>query len=149
MTDKTLIVRGTTALDRAQQALAPATRDEVAGRVALLVRCFKAADNLDDPQTFVDAMIEELSSYPKDVLDEAIRVARRTLKWSPSIAEMVEICDKLMKPRRYEAKAQRIVANGIRNQSDYFFIVKYAAQQPAVRNWDESESHSKVAAACR
>jgi hypothetical protein len=39
------------------------------------------------------------------VLSDAIVVARRTLDWFPSIKEMIEICNRLMKPRREQRDA--------------------------------------------
>jgi hypothetical protein len=85
---------------QAEAALRPASCLEVAQIVALLGASFKSADVFEDRNAFGLAMIEELGDCPADVLHEAMRTARRTLKWFPSIAEIVTICDGLMAGRR-------------------------------------------------
>lgn len=80
--------------------LVPATTEETAQAVTVLLGHFKIPENLASEEIFVRGMIEELSVYPPDIFDVAIREARRTIKWLPAIAEMIEICDRLVKPRR-------------------------------------------------
>jgi hypothetical protein len=81
-------------------SLRPAPLADVGKAVAVLVGSFKVPGNLEDPPTFTRLMISDLATYPGDILDEASRRARRTFKWLPSIAEMVEICDELLLERR-------------------------------------------------
>jgi hypothetical protein len=59
---------------------------------------------IEDPERFGEAMAIELAEYPADILKEAVRQARRTLDWFPSIKEMVAICDQLIKPRREQRR---------------------------------------------
>src|SRR3981081_2527895 len=66
--------------------------DAVKQAIAVLIGSFKRADVVENPKIFVKAMQAELAGYPADVLDDAIVQARRTIKWVPAIAEMVEIC---------------------------------------------------------
>jgi hypothetical protein len=91
-------------LNELAASLVPATRNEVAKAVTVLCGCFKIANVVESPGTFAKAMIDELADYPASVLDESISQARRTIKWLPSIAEMVEICDALVAKRRLELR---------------------------------------------
>jgi hypothetical protein len=81
-------------------SLRPAPLEEIRKAVAVIVASFKIPSNLEDPPTFTRLMINDLAMYPADILGEAISHARRTFKWLPSIAEMVEICDQLLGKRR-------------------------------------------------
>jgi hypothetical protein len=78
-----------------EQRLAPAKPSDVAKAVAMLFASFKIGDVVQDPKVFGQLMREELAEFPADVLQEAVRQARRTLKWLPSIAEMIDICSNL------------------------------------------------------
>jgi hypothetical protein len=78
-----------------EQRLAPAKPADVAKAVAMLFASFKIGDVVQDPKVFGQLMREELAEFPADVLQEAVRQARRTLKWLPSIAEMIDICSNL------------------------------------------------------
>ena len=80
--------------------LKPAPLADIRKAVAVLVASFKIPSNLEDPPMLPRLMINDLAMYPADILDEAIRRARRMFKWLPSIAEMVEICDQLVGERR-------------------------------------------------
>src|SRR5207237_5603318 len=51
-----------------------------------------------------DARANNLAEYPAYNLKEAIRHARRTLDWFPSIKEMIAICDQLIEPRREQRR---------------------------------------------
>jgi hypothetical protein len=83
-----------------EQRLAPAKPADVAKAVAMLFASFKVGDVLQDPKVFGQLMREELAEFPADVLEEGVRHARRTLKWLPSIAEMIEICAEIRAPLR-------------------------------------------------
>jgi hypothetical protein len=83
-----------------EASLKPAPLADIRKAVAVLVASFKIPSNLEDPPMFTRLMINDLAIYAADILDEAIRRARRTFKWLPSIAEMVEICDQLVGERR-------------------------------------------------
>jgi hypothetical protein len=80
--------------------LRPAPLEKIRKAVALIVASFKIPSNLEDPPTFTRLMINDLAVYPADILNKAISHARRTFKWLPSIAEIVEICDQLVDERR-------------------------------------------------
>jgi hypothetical protein len=100
------------ALRRAVSArLAPAARVDVATAVMVLAGSFKLGSAVEDPEIFVSGMIEELSDYPVDILEAAVRSARRTLRLLPAIADMVEICESLVAERRMQLRAlERIEA---------------------------------------
>jgi hypothetical protein len=74
----------------------PASAAELARAVAAIIGSFKIGDVLGDPAAYTKAMTSELAEYPAEVLNEAVRLARRTLSWLPSISEMVAICQALM-----------------------------------------------------
>jgi hypothetical protein len=83
-----------------QARLRPASAVQVARVVGAIIGSFKIGDVLGDPAAYTNAMTSELAAYPADVLNEAVRRARRTLKWLPAIAEMVEICGELIAESR-------------------------------------------------
>jgi hypothetical protein len=72
-------------------------------------------DDYQDPETFVKGLIAVLARYPESVMVEVTDQARgipSKLKWPPSLAEVVEACDKAMAPlerqrRRDEVFGQR------------------------------------------
>jgi hypothetical protein len=77
----------------------------------VLAGSFKLGSSVEDPEIFVSGMIEELAGYPADILETAIRHARRTLRCLPAIAEMVKICEDLVSDRRRQLAAlERIEA---------------------------------------
>lgn len=91
--------------------LQPAARVDVAAAVMVLAGSFKLGSHVEDPEIFVSGMIEELSDYPADILEAAVRSARRSLKTLPSIAEMVALCEGLVAERRAQLAAlERIEA---------------------------------------
>jgi hypothetical protein len=83
-------------------ALTPATQVELTKALAVLEASFKwpSTDVIADRQAYVAAMAEELGDYPYVVLIEAIRQARRSHDWIPSIKEMIDLCERLIKPLR-------------------------------------------------
>jgi hypothetical protein len=91
--------------------LQPAARVNVATAVMVLAGSFKLGSSVEDPEIFVSGMIEELAEYPVDILEAAVRSARRSLKSLPSIAEMVAIAEALVAERRAQLVAlERIEA---------------------------------------
>jgi hypothetical protein len=74
----------------------PAEAAQVDRIVAAIFGSFQTGDVLGDPAAYAKAMTSELAAYPADVLNEAVRRARRTIKWLPSISEMVAICEGLI-----------------------------------------------------
>jgi len=83
-----------------EASLKPAARADLAKAVAVLFASFKVGDVLEDRPAFTRLMIAELAVYPTDILERAIIQARRTIKWLPSIAEMIAICNELFDERR-------------------------------------------------
>jgi hypothetical protein len=45
------------------------------------------------PEGYMQAVADELESYPAEVVLEAVRKAIRTVKFLPSVSELVELCD--------------------------------------------------------
>jgi hypothetical protein len=87
-----------------EASLGPAQLYEVEMAVAALGASLKMPGTIEDPERFGEAMAIELAEYPADILTEAIRHARRTLDWFPSIKEMIAICDQLIGPRREQRR---------------------------------------------
>ena len=87
-----------------EASLGPAQLYEVEMAVAALGASLKMPGTIEDPERFGEAMAIELAGYPADILTEAIRHARRTLDWFPSIKEMIAICDQLIGPRREQRR---------------------------------------------
>jgi hypothetical protein len=83
-----------------EASLRPAGPADIAKAVAVLFASFKVGAVLEDRPTFARLMIVELAAYPLDIVDQAITQARRTIKWLPSIAEMIELCNQLVGERR-------------------------------------------------
>ena len=83
-----------------RELTAPAPIEQVGVGVRQLIGCFKAGNAVPDPAQFAEAMVEELSVYPLDVLRAAAREARRNFDWLPSIAEMLRLCERAIEPRR-------------------------------------------------
>jgi hypothetical protein len=52
------------------------------------------------PDVYIGAMSSELEEFPADVLRETVTIARRTLRFLPSIAEMISIAETLVLERR-------------------------------------------------
>ena len=98
--------------------LQPAARVDVAAAVMVLAGSFKLGNHIEDPEIFVSGMIDELSEYPADILEAAVRSARRSLRSLPSIAEMVAIAEALIAERRAQLAAlERIAAKRGREEA--------------------------------
>jgi hypothetical protein len=88
-----------------EASLQPVGRPVIAKAVAVLWASFKVGEVLEDRVAFTKVMIHELATYPPDIVEQALSQARRTIKWLPSIAEMIEICDQLVGERRRQLSA--------------------------------------------
>lgn len=75
---------------------------DVRKAVARLMMEFPQSDKSDasSAAVYVAALTEEAATFPADVLAAACRHLRRTLKFRPSVAELVEACDAGMERRR-------------------------------------------------
>lgn len=126
---------------RIEKANRPITPERAAKAVAvLLAQIPKQVSTMgENPQPFVDGMIEELCQYPEPVVDAAIRRARRECKWTPSIAEMVEFCEKTNARHRDAARALRIRSDMLEKgwsgpSPDYFWMLEHMAAGPVDLN---------------
>jgi hypothetical protein len=89
------------ALRRTTEAsLRAASHEQAAKAAAVLFGSFKVGNVLEDREAFAAAMIKHLEVYPAEVLAKMIRRAQREVKWQPSIAEVVAICEELIEPLR-------------------------------------------------
>src|SRR5580704_14242061 len=115
-------------------SLRPATPCEIDVFIAALQSWIKKSPAIEDPKAFWQAMREEVAKYPIDVLMESAKQARglRGFSWTPSIKEMVELCERLMEPRRAELRAIH------RAESD-----RRAREQEAVERAAEAEREAK------
>lgn len=70
-----------------------ASREEIGKLLALLLGSFPATANALDPAVYGKMMVEEVAAAAPSViaLDSACRKIRRTHKWPPAIAEILEI----------------------------------------------------------
>lgn len=70
--------------------------------ISQLYGCYRK-DDAADPKIFVPAAAAVLSEYPKDIVeyitDPRTSSILKTLKWPPSIAELVEAADKEVERR--------------------------------------------------
>lgn len=99
-----------------ERALIPATPKEAAQACTILTGYFKIADNITSPDLFMRGMAEEAEQFPPDILNEANRVARRTFKWLPSIAEMYGLWNQLVNPRQRALLFAKEQAEGFEKQ---------------------------------
>ena len=115
-------------------SLRPATPCEINVFIAALQSWIKKSPAIEDPKAFWQAMREEVAKYPIDVLMESAKQARglRGFSWTPSIKEMVELCERLMEPRRAELRA-------IQRAED----VRRAREQEAVERAAEAEREAE------
>ena len=113
-------------------SLRPATPCEIDVFIAALQSWIKKSPAIEDPKAFWRAMREDVAKYPIDVLMEAAKQARGGFNWTPSIKEMVELCERLMEPRRAELRA-------IQRAED----VRRAREQEAVERAAEAEREAE------
>jgi hypothetical protein len=115
-------------------SLRPATPCEIDVFIAALQSWIKKSPAIEDPKAFWRAMREDVAKYPIDVLMEAAKQARglRGFNWTPSIKEMVELCERLMEPRRAELRAIQRAENDRR-----------AREQEAVERAAEAEREAE------
>jgi hypothetical protein len=82
-----------------QLALRPASENELRMAVARLTTSYPTA-RPPSPEGYILALLEELSGYPADVVIAAVREVRRTVKFLPAVAEVVEAAEKHVRDRR-------------------------------------------------
>lgn len=74
----------------------------------ILIGCFRSGDAAD-PEVYVTAVGAVLSRYPEDVVRQVtdpVRGLPGRSKWLPTVSEVREACEALMRPR-VEAEARR------------------------------------------
>jgi hypothetical protein len=91
--------------ERLEASLRPAKLSAAQAAVAALTKSLAILPSIQDPPAFKQIMAEHLAPYPHDVLLTAVKQAIADFKDMPSIKEMLEICEALMKPRRAELRA--------------------------------------------
>lgn len=83
-------------LEALEGLTAPAGPGEIMSRVLVLLSHYRQAGHSDAvEQGIADDWAEDLGSYPMWAIDEAARRWRRTRKFKPQIAEIVELCDQV------------------------------------------------------
>ena len=94
------------ALTSVDALLMPAPRNAIRKALARLKISTKARAQDGDDQTLEQAVyLDEIAGYPHDIIDEACRDwARREIFW-PSVSELVEECNKLVRWRRVTRRA--------------------------------------------
>jgi hypothetical protein len=101
-----------------EASLRPAGLEVAQAAVKALAKKLAVMPSIEDPQAFKKTMAEFLAPYPADVLLAAVNEAIARVERSPdgrvrvlgfdcmpSIREMVEICERLIAPRRAELRA--------------------------------------------
>ena len=66
---------------------------------ATLVGCYPENRHPSNAQPIVYAIIEELTQFPPDIARDAMKAVRRKVKAFPTIADVYEVCEKLMAHR--------------------------------------------------
>lgn len=71
-----------------------------------------------DPATFIAGIVQVLSEYPEDAGREAIDKLTRRLKHYPTRADLVEVLEEVMKPRRAAHAQARADAEAAKRRQD-------------------------------
>ena len=124
-------------------SLRPATPCEIEVFIAALQSWIKKSPAIEDPKAFWRAMREDVAKYPIDVLMEAAKQARGGFNWTPSIKEMVELCERLMEPRRAELRAIQRAENDRRAREQEAVERAAEAEREAERQ-REREAHRQA-----
>jgi hypothetical protein len=126
-------------------SLRPATPCEIDVFIAALQSWIKKSPAIEDPKAFWRAMREDVAKYPIDVLMEAAKQARglRGFNWTPSIKETVELCERLMEPRRAELRAIQRAENDRRAREQETVERAAEAEREAGRQ-REREAHRQA-----
>jgi len=90
---------------RLEVSLQPADFSVAQAAVAALVKGTQIPPSIEDLPAYKKTMAEFLARYPADVLLEAVNEAIPNHKWLPGTNEMIELCEKLIAPRRAELDA--------------------------------------------
>ena len=83
----------------ARQAVTPAG-PEATGLILAKLALVVIVPEGNDHKTMMSVYIEDLEDVPADVLDDACRQWRRTQKFWPTIAELLELCEPEVRERR-------------------------------------------------
>jgi hypothetical protein len=117
-----------------QLALRPASENELRMAVARLTTSYPTA-RPPSPEGYILALLEELSGYPADVVIAAVREVRRTVKFLPAVAEVVEAAEKHVRDRRRMLFAARAMVEAH----------SYCDKEEAFRAQLEQERRARVA----
>jgi hypothetical protein len=84
-------------------SIKPMTKDVAAKLTKRMLGSYPSV-NLEDPETYITAVIAVLCKYPHDVGKLAIDNLSNTLKFIPTIAEIKAACEVIAAPRRQAAE---------------------------------------------
>lgn len=90
-------------------AMLPSRREAYVA-AGLIIGSYRKAD-LQDPATYSAALVDELSEYASQIFPDLVREIRRNFKWFPTICEIVEVADRLVKPLH---KQRRLISSMLR-----------------------------------
>jgi hypothetical protein len=93
---------------RIEASLQPAELSEAQAAVAMLAKALPIMPSIQDPPAFKAIMAKRLASYPADVLMAAVNQAIDDFKEMPSIHEMIQLCERLIGPRRAAQRDLRV-----------------------------------------
>lgn len=92
------------ALARAKEIIAeitqPAGREQIALALTKLAAVTASRKQDLDLEAFMEVAIEDLSTFPSDVVEEACRRARRRERFLPTVSELLDDCYWLSRRRR-------------------------------------------------
>lgn len=88
-----------TFLAELEAANEPVALDDLQNAIGRMVEAYPQAAK-QDRRGYALALFEQLGEYPRDVVAGACREMVRTCKFLPSVAELVEACDRLSEKRR-------------------------------------------------
>lgn len=131
-------------IDALKEDLQPATQRQVVEIIALVGGAWPYAHqraNATALDLFARQLAEDLAPFPHSALIEAIRQLRRTLKFSPSIAEIIECATSALAERQWRLRvAEAHQAEHTRRQAKLERLV--AANAAAFGGWGTDDVHA-------
>lgn len=108
------------ALDAIEAALVPARKDETIAELAKLAVVCRVEDRSEKAwAVFFDAMAEDMSEYPIDIVEESCRRWRRSSKFFPTISDMIQIASPLLARRRTQRERLLMLSRVAKNPAPY------------------------------
>lgn len=91
---------------------------EAKKQARLLLGCFRTGD-ANDPEVYITAVVAVLSNYPPDIMRavcDPVKGLPSQVKWLPTIAEVVESCQRLHEYDLRIAERERRIAEQLKER---------------------------------